>query len=129
MDRPSCAVRAAHPWYRRCALFVGVQEALMSIRGFARVTCAGILLACVLAGAASAQVSDKRTTFTLKNPTSVPGVTLPPGDYQFRLADAASRDVVQVLSADGTTVYAMFFTIPVWRARPAGDSELHFMET
>lgn len=101
----------------------------MSIRGFARVTCAGILLACVLAGAASAQVSDKRTTFTLKNPTSVPGVTLPPGDYQFRLADSATRDVVQVLSADGTTAYAMFFTIPVWRARPAGDSELHFMET
>ena len=101
----------------------------MSIRGFARLACATLLLSGVLAGTASAQVSDKRTIFTVRSPTSVPGVTLPPGDYQFRLADVASRDVVQVLSADGTTPYAMFFTIPVSRPEPASNSELHFMET
>lgn len=101
----------------------------MSIRLLVRVTCASVLLTGLLAATASAQVWDKRTTFTFRNPTSVPGVTLAPGEYQFRLADVASRDVVQVLSADGMTPYAMFFTIPVWRPEPAHDSELHFMET
>ena len=101
----------------------------MSIRALTRVACATVLLATCLAGAASAQVFDKRTTFSFRNPTSVPGVTLPPGDYLFRIVDGYSRSVVQVLSADGTKPYAMFFTIPVWRNQPSDNSEVRFMET
>jgi hypothetical protein len=101
----------------------------MSIRALTRVACASVLLAGLLAGTAHAQVFDKRTTFSFRTPTSVPGVTLPPGEYQVRVADAYTRDVVQVLSADGRKPYALFFALPVWRPDPASDSELHFMET
>lgn len=101
----------------------------MSIRPVVRVTCAAALLAVCVAGGANAQPLDRRTTFTFRNPTSVPGVTLAPGEYQFRVIDSYTRDVVQVLSADGMKPYAMFFTLPLWRPDPAKDSELAFMET
>ena len=101
----------------------------MSIRALVRVTCAAALLAVCVAGSANAQPLDRRTNFTFRNPTSVPGVTLAPGEYQFRVIDSYTRDVVQVLSADGMKPYAMFFTIPLWRPDPAKDSELAFMET
>lgn len=101
----------------------------MSIRALVRVTCAAALLAVCVAGSANAQPLDRRTNFTFRNPTSVPGVTLAPGEYQFRVIDSYTRDVVQVLSADGMKPYAMFFTMPLWRPDPAKDSELAFMET
>ena len=101
----------------------------MSIRALVRVTCAAALLAVCVAGSANAQPLDRRTNFTFRNPTSVPGVTLAPGEYQFRVIDSYTRDVVQVLSADGMKPYAMFFTLPLWRPDPAKDSELAFMET
>lgn len=101
----------------------------MSIRALTRVACAAALLAVCVAGSANAQPLDRRTNFTFQNPTSVPGVTLAPGEYQFRVIDSYTRDVVQVLSADGMKPYAMFFTIPQWSPEPAKDSELRFMET
>ena len=101
----------------------------MTIRS--RLTCVGaFLLATFVAGAAMAATIDKRTTFTFNTPVAVPGVTLPAGSYLFHLADTENtRDVVQVLSADGKTAYAMFFTLQTWRAEPAKDPELTFIET
>src|SRR5258708_15762355 len=77
----------------------------------------------------SAQTYDKRTVFTFSGPVALPGVTLPPGQYVFRLADpAGSRKVVQVLSADGKTPYGMFFSLPAERFGPASTPEVQFME-
>jgi hypothetical protein len=101
----------------------------MSIRALVRVACAAGLLAVFAVATASAEPLDRRTNFTFRNPTSVPGVTLAPGEYQFHVVDSSNRDVVQVLNADGTTPYAMFFAIPTWRPDPPKDSELRFMET
>jgi hypothetical protein len=100
------------------------------LRQALRLACAVILLAGVKVTPGAAQTIDKRTLFTFSGPVSVPGVTLPPGQYLFRLADpTTSRSVVQVLSADGTTPYGMFFTYPAERFAAAEGPEVRFMET
>jgi hypothetical protein len=95
------------------------------------VRCIGVVatLTILAATGAGAQTFDKRTYFTFNTPVSIPGVTLPPGKYLFRLADAQSRDVVQVLSPDGRTPYATFFAIPDQRAQAPRDPEVQFLET
>jgi hypothetical protein len=78
----------------------------------------------------SAQPLDKRTFFTFSAPVKLPGLTLPPGKYLFRVADPETGGrVVQVLSADGKTLYGTFFAIPAERLDPAPAPEVRFIET
>jgi hypothetical protein len=92
--------------------------------------CAIAVLACLMEANGSAQTYDRRTVFTFSGPVALPGVTLPTGQYIFRLADpATSRKVVQVLSADGKTPYGMFFSLPTERFEPASTPEVQFRET
>ena len=77
----------------------------------------------------AAQTADKRTLFNFNGPVALPGVTLPAGQYLFRLADPTTdRKVVQVLSADGRKPYALFFTMSAERFEPAPAPEVRFME-
>jgi hypothetical protein len=88
------------------------------------------VFACLMAAPVSAQPLDKRTLFTFSGPVTLPGVTLPAGQYLFRLADPnSSSKVVQVLNADGTKPYGLFFTISAERLEPASSPEVRFMET
>ena len=90
-----------------------------------RSACAIALLTCLMGASGSAQTYDKRTVFTFSGPVALPGVTLPAGQYVFRLADpAGDRKVVQVLSADGKTPYGMFFSLPAERFEPASTPEV-----
>jgi hypothetical protein len=83
-----------------------------------------------MAAPVSAQPVDKRTFFTFSAPVALPGLTLPAGQYLFRLADPnTSARVVQVLNADGTKPYGLFFTVPAERLEPASTPEVRFMET
>jgi hypothetical protein len=92
--------------------------------------CAVAMFVCLTAAAASAQPLDKRTLFTFSGPVTLPGVTLPAGQYLFRLADPnSSSKVVQVLNANGTEPYGMFFTLSAERFEPASTPEVRFMET
>ena len=92
--------------------------------------CAVTVFVCLVAAPVSAQPFDKRTLFTFSGPIALPGVTLPAGQYLFRLADPnASSKVVQVLSADGTKPYGLFFTLVAERPEPASTPEVRFMET
>jgi hypothetical protein len=85
---------------------------------------------CLTAATVSAQPVDKRTTFTFSGPVALPGVTLPAGQYLFRLADPVSASkAVQVLDAAGKKPLGMFFTIPAERIEPASSPEVRFMET
>jgi hypothetical protein len=85
---------------------------------------------CLLAAPVSAQPLDKRTFFTFSGPVTLPGVTLPAGQYLFRLADPiAGSKVVQVLNADGTKPYGQFFTLPTQRFELSETPEIRFMET
>jgi len=73
---------------------------------------------------------DKRTVFSFNRPISVPGVTLPAGDYMFRIVDTdTGRKVIQVLSGDGRTPYAMLHSIPDIRVEASANPEVRFMET
>jgi hypothetical protein len=97
---------------------------------FLRLACAVAVFVCLMAAPGSAQPLDNRTLFTFSGPVTLPGVTLPSGQYLFRLADPkSSSKVVQVLNADGTKPYGMFFTIPAERPEPASTPEVRFMET
>jgi hypothetical protein len=91
--------------------------------------CAAALLSS-LAVSASAQTADKRTMFSFSGPVALPGVTLPAGQYLFRLADpTTSGKVVQVLSGDGRRPYGLFFALAAERPEPASSPEVRFMET
>ena len=102
---------------------------MLSTRVFG-LACAVAVFVCLMAAPASAQPLDKRTLFSFSGPITLPGVTLPAGQYLFRLADPnSSAKVVQVLNADGTKPYGLFFTIPAERLEPASSPEVRFMET
>lgn len=82
------------------------------------------------AGAVTAVSYDKLTHLTFSGSVQIPGVTLTAGTYRFRLANPdTSRNVIQVLSHDGSIVYAMFHTIPDSRMRVTEDATVTFRET
>jgi len=79
---------------------------------------------------AQADTWDQLTYLTFSAPVEIPGAVLPAGTYTFKLADPdASRDVVRVLSRDGSQVYATFFTIPDDRLTPTDQPTVTFAET
>ena len=94
-------------------------------------TCAVALLTVMSAAPAPAQTMDSRTEFTFSQPVEMPGVTLPPGTYIFRFADATSgRSVMQVQAKDASNKqYGFFLTISAQRPRPSNEAELRFLET
>ena len=95
-----------------------------------RFACAVACVAGLSVATAFAQTPDKRTLFTFSGPVAMPGVTLPAGQYLFRLADPnTSGNVVQVLSADGKKPYGMFFSLRSERFEAAPKPEVRFMET
>ena len=88
------------------------------------------VLASIIATPATAQPADKRTVFTFSAPVALPGITLPAGQYEFRIVDiTGSRNVVQVLSADGRDVHAIFLTRRVDRMDYPSEPEVSFLET
>jgi LPXTG-motif cell wall-anchored protein len=79
---------------------------------------------------ASAVTHDKLAYLTFNAPVQIPGVTLSAGTYRFHLTNPdTSRNVLQVLSNDGSIVYAMFHTIPDGRTSLTVDPEVTFRET
>lgn len=75
---------------------------MLSTRVFS-LACAVAVFVCLMAAPVSGQPLDKRTVFTFSGPVTPAGVTLPAGQYLFRLANPNSNSkVVQVLNADGT---------------------------
>jgi hypothetical protein len=92
--------------------------------------CALVVCVALTTPPAAATPLDKRTVFSVSAPFSLPGVTLPAGCYMFRLADdTRGRNVVQVLSGDGTIVYAMFAALRTARGEPSDKPGVLFMET
>ena len=92
-----------------------------------RSVCAVALLALTSVPAA-AQPLDKRVIFNFSGPVTLPGMTLPAGSYLFRVP-TPNRNVVQVLSADGTKIYGTFFAISAHRNVRPEQPEVRFMET
>jgi hypothetical protein len=95
--------------------------------------CASLIAAAMLAVVplvAGAYTYDKLTHMTFTGTVQVPGATLAPGTYRFHLANPeSSRNVLQVLSDDGSIVYAMFHTIPDSRVEITDEPTVTFKET
>ena len=80
--------------------------------------------------AAPQESLDKLTYLTFSSPVQVPGATLGAGRYRFHLTNAVtSRNVMQVLSNDGSTTYAMFNTVGAYRHAITDDTAVTFRET
>jgi hypothetical protein len=92
--------------------------------------CAFAVLVGAFPGTTDAQPVDARTYFTFSQPVTLPGVTLPAGTYLFRIPDATtSRQIVQVLSPDGTRLYTTLMAIRAQRPEATAEPEVRFMET
>ena len=91
---------------------------------------AAALVAVMTPAPANAVTYDKLAYLTFSAPVQVPGVTLTAGTYRFRLANPeTSRNVLQVLSNDGSIVYAMFHTMYDSRTSVTEDPVVTFRET
>ncbi len=90
----------------------------------------GLALTMGLSAPASASMSDKMTRFTFDRPIALPGVTLPPGTYVFKLADPTiERKVVQVLDGRGMHSYALLQAVPAFRSDKEGEPSVSLMDT
>ena len=99
-----------------------------------RLLLSGVVLAAIGALMAPAPANgvtyDKLAYLTFTAPVQIPGVTLNAGTYRFHLTNPeTSRNVLQVLSNDGSIVYAMFHTIPDARMVLTEEATVTFRET
>lgn len=91
---------------------------------------AGALILSIAPIRVGASTHDKLTYLTFSAPVQIPGAKLDAGTYRFRVTNPdTSSNVLQVLSNNGSTVYAMFHTIPDSRTVVTDDSTVTFMET
>lgn len=88
-------------------------------------------LAFLLIPAASADVWDKKTNVTFREPVEFPGGTvLAPGNYVLKLLNSPSnRNIVQVYNQDQDRMFATVMAIPAQRTEPADRTIITFYET
>ena len=73
--------------------------------------------------------TNERTFLTFSAPVELPGVTLQPGTYLFRLADSQSnRHIVQVFSQDEKQILATILAVPAERLEVTGENVVTFRE-
>jgi hypothetical protein len=93
-----------------------------------------ITAAAVLAVTASIAVAaqntntSERTFLTFSAAVEMPGVTLQPGKYVFKLADTPSRNVVQVWDGDEKNMIGHWLFVPAQRAEVTEDTVVMFKE-
>jgi hypothetical protein len=79
---------------------------------------------------AQTQNPDRVVYFTFSQPVTVPGTTLPPGKYQFKVLESKSdRGILQINNTDGSKHFATILVMPTTRVDPAPTPELRFLET
>jgi hypothetical protein len=85
----------------------------------------------VLASRATAQQvnTNERTFLTFTGAVEMPGVTLEPGTYVFKLADTQSRNVVQVWDKDEKNMIGHWTFVQAERPRVTEDTVVMFRET
>jgi len=99
------------------------------LRTIGIVCCAITLGALVFALSTQADQWNKKTILTINESMQIPGATLTPGKYVFKLMDSpANRHIVQVFNEDETQLITTILAIPNSRVRPTGDSEFGFWE-
>lgn len=73
--------------------------------------------------------TNERTYLTFSNTVELPGVTLQPGTYLFKLADSQSnRHIVQVFNQDEKQILATILAVPAERLEVTGENVVTFRE-
>lgn len=84
----------------------------------------------MLSGTAVADNWNERTLLTFSEPVMVPGATLEPGTYIFRLLDSNSaRHIVQIRSEEGGEPITITHAVPLKRQDARGEIVLRFDPT
>ncbi len=102
----------------------------MRVMRYAAVMAAGLTLMCAVPVFAQA-TADQKTQFTFSEPVMVPGTTLQPGQYTFRLVDQkTTQQLVQIVDASGKVIVTTP-TVPLKRnaTNVTGDGLLRFNPT
>jgi hypothetical protein len=74
--------------------------------------------------------TNERTFLTFSAAVELPGVTLQPGTYLFRLNDSQSnRHIVQVLSQDEKQIHGTILAVPAERLEVTGENVVTFRES
>jgi hypothetical protein len=85
----------------------------------------------VLANGVAAQETNtsERTFLTFSGAVEMPGVTLQPGTYVFKLADTPTRNVVQVWDRDEKNMIGHWLFVQAERPAVSGETVVTFKET
>jgi hypothetical protein len=85
----------------------------------------------VVASRVTAQESNvsEKTFLTFSGAVEMPGVTLEPGTYVFKLADTPSRNVVQVWDKDEKNMIGHWTFVQTERSRVTDENVVMFKET
>jgi len=105
------------------------EETAMKIFKVALVVLTIFVVAGMMAVPAQAQRFDKDTKITFSHPVEIPGKTLAPGSYRFRVLEmATARNVVQIWNEDATQLITTVMCIYDYRLEPAGETVMEFHE-
>ena len=90
----------------------------------------GVMLGALLPSLATADQWNDRTVLKFSEPVMIPGATLQPGTYVFKIADsAATRHMVQVFTEDQQRLITTTHAVPTKRPEAKGDVVLKFNPT
>ena len=94
-------------------------------------TALALMVLAVLSNRATAQQANtmERTFLTFSGAVEMPGVTLEPGTYVFKLADTPSRNVVQVWDKDEKNMMGHWTFVQAERPQVSEDTVVMFKET
>jgi hypothetical protein len=89
-----------------------------------------IAVLAVLAGRVAAQETNtsERTFLTFSSAVEMPGVTLQPGTYVFKLADTPTRNVVQVWDSEEKNMIGHWLFVQAERPQVTGENVIMFKE-
>jgi hypothetical protein len=106
----------------------GITE-MKTLKGIITLCCIAALGAGIVTFSVNADTWNKKTIITITEPMQIPGATLTPGKYVFKLMDSSSnRHIVQVFNEDEKSVINTILAIPNQRLQPTGKSEFGFWE-
>jgi hypothetical protein len=77
---------------------------------------------------AAADQRNKKTVLTFSQSVQLPGVSLPPGTYVFKVPDFNYRHVVQVFNEDETEILATIIAVSSERQNVSDRTVLRFGE-
>src|SRR5918999_2627872 len=99
------------------------------VTAIATATLLALLVALTLNVGAQQPDTRDRTIMTFSSAVELPGTRLEAGTYVFRLADNASRNVIQVLDQDEKQMLGQWLFVSAERPEVTGDTVVTFRET